>query len=417
MPFPDGVQTVTVTAGAAGYRHLDGTPYIGTIRLTPSVPRVTSATHGVIALGTVNVTLSASGMFTTEVLAIDASGFSPSGWTYRVDEEFTNAPGSAYNISLPASTTVVALPSVARVEPATGTGTSYDPAGTAATLVAAHSADTTDVHGIANAAALETQSGAAAKVTAHAAASDPHGDRAYADLKLARASNLSDLLSASASRTNLGLGTAAVANVGTSPGTVAAGDDSRLSNARTPTAHAAAGSDPVTLSQAQVTGLVSALLPLAGGTIAGDLTVNGYIPLQGGQFNSDVAAFGDLRLIGSGKAYRLRRGGSALDLEGGGADLLLSVWSGGDFTGTQHSYFRLSADAQNVQVAGRVEYVNGLYGATRHVIDGAANVLGFYGKSPVAQQPVTGPRSTGAALESLLAALDALGLIDDQSTA
>ncbi|MER6778486.1 MULTISPECIES: hypothetical protein [unclassified Streptomyces] len=67
---------------------------------------------------------------------------------------------------------------------------------------------------------------------------------------LLRTNNLSDLNSAPAARSNLGLGGAATQNVGTTAGTVASGDDSRLSNARTPTAHASthasAGSDPVT---------------------------------------------------------------------------------------------------------------------------------------------------------------------------
>lgn len=49
---------------------------------------------------------------------------------------------------------------------------------------------------------------------------------------LQRASNLADLASATASRGNLGLGAAAVANVGTSAGTVAAGDDSRIVGAQ-----------------------------------------------------------------------------------------------------------------------------------------------------------------------------------------
>ncbi|MFK0045524.1 GDSL-type esterase/lipase family protein [Streptomyces sp. NPDC090741] len=67
---------------------------------------------------------------------------------------------------------------------------------------------------------------------------------------LLRTNNLSDLNSVPAARTNLGLGGSATQNVGTTAGTVAGGDDSRLSNARTPTSHASthasAGSDPLT---------------------------------------------------------------------------------------------------------------------------------------------------------------------------
>ena len=78
-----------------------------------------------------------------------------------------------------------------------------------------------------------------------------------------KANNLSDLTSASAARTALGLGTAAVANTGTGAANVILGNDSRLTDTRTPSAHAAshasAGSDALTLAQSQVTDLTSDL--------------------------------------------------------------------------------------------------------------------------------------------------------------
>ncbi|MCA1615057.1 MAG: hypothetical protein LC795_15675 [Acidobacteria bacterium] len=84
---------------------------------------------------------------------------------------------------------------------------------------------------------------------------------------LSPANNLSDLASASTARTNLGLGTAATLNVPASgdaaAGEVVKGSDTRLTDARQPTAHASthasAGSDPVTLAQSQVTNLTADL--------------------------------------------------------------------------------------------------------------------------------------------------------------
>jgi len=64
-------------------------------------------------------------------------------------------------------------------------------------------------------------------------------------------------LTASEARTAMGLGTAATANVGTTAGTVAAGNDSRFTDARTPTPHAAShgdgGSDEIAIDTSQIT--------------------------------------------------------------------------------------------------------------------------------------------------------------------
>lgn len=168
--------------------------------------------------------------------------------------------------------------------------------------------------------------------------------------------------------------------------------------------HAAAGADPVTLTQAQITGLaaaLAALAPLAGATFTGVVTIDDT----------------DFVILGTGKGFRFRPTGSALDLEGAGADFLISNWSGATVgAGSQRSYFRLSADAQNVQIAGKVEFVDALYGATRHVLDGAANTAGFFGATPMGRPTVAGSWADGSAGVSLADALADLGLITNNTT-
>lgn len=75
--------------------------------------------------------------------------------------------------------------------------------------------------------------------------------------------NLADLDDVGQARDNLGLGTAATADTGTGPTNVVLGNDARLTDSRTPAAHAAthaaAGTDPVTLAQSQITNLTTDL--------------------------------------------------------------------------------------------------------------------------------------------------------------
>lgn len=128
-----------------------------------------------------------------------------------------------------------------------------------------------------------------------------------------------------------------------------------------------------------------------------------------------LAFLGTDLLIGQqdAKAYRLKQSGGALDFDGAGADLLISVFELANFLGQQRTYLRLESGAFEAHASGKWIFGDGPFDGSGHTIDGLNNLLGFFGAAPVAQQPVTGARSTGAALQALLTALGALGLIAD----
>jgi lysophospholipase L1-like esterase len=432
MPLPAGLQTVTVTDIRP---HPDGSPMRGRIIFRPHVPVITSALHGTIIMGDAvgtwvdGILKAEDGSTGIKLLASDAADCVPTGWTYEVIERPYSAAGRSYSILLSNSLgPTVQLSDLAPTSPAngdyvtvpgpqgpagptgpqgpagpTGPAGPQGPAGAdgsnadaeaysdsavathaadttlvhgiadtavletqsgaqakataaqtaattaAAAALAAHEADTTAVHGIADTGALETSTGAAAKVAAHKDALDPHGDRAWADGKFATQAALSSL-------------------------------DGFVNDALT-----------------RVTAIESGTAWLAGLQVAGNATVSG----------------GDLTITDFTKGYRLRRSGSALDFEATGADLIESTWSGTGFNGTQYSHRRVASNALASQNAGLVEFVDTLYGTVRHTLDGAGNKLGFHGATPVTRQTVTGTRADGTAYTNLLSALANLGLVVD----
>lgn len=96
MPFPAGVQTVTLT----GHQTLaDGAGRPLPVRIRPVPSRVVSAEHGVVVDNEpVVVKPDNAGQWSVTLVAVDAAGFTPTGWTYRVE-----TGDDALFVSLPAA--------------------------------------------------------------------------------------------------------------------------------------------------------------------------------------------------------------------------------------------------------------------------------------------------------------------------
>ncbi len=210
MPLPAGVETVTVSSGAP-LTLPDGTPMEGYLTFTG--PDLVTIAEDDLILGGPRIVPLVNGAFSVTLVAADATGMSPTGWTYKVTATLSNAPSWIRYISLPKAAPSVVLADIIVPDPVTG---SY------ATLAAP-------------------------------------------DLFLAKAQNLGDLASPSTARTNLGLGGSAVLGVGTTAGTVAAGNDSRITGAAQKAANL---SDLASASAARGNLRVSGPLPVDYGLIS-----------------------------------------------------------------------------------------------------------------------------------------------------
>lgn len=316
MAIPAGVEQVTITDGGVALTGPDGAPLEGYFTVTgPELATVRE--DDFLFSGSARRWLTAGRFDPLVLVATDATDVDPTGFTYAVT--FTPKRGATWTryIALPKAAPSVVLADILVPDPVAGTytggpssGSGPSPAssvvtetgyGQAAQVGAAaayargdHSHGTpalptpaaigaetpAGAQARADGAAASATGAAAAdatsKVAAHTVADDPHLDRAYTDTQVASRVPTSRTITAGAGLSgggSLAADRTLAVSFGSTAGTATEGNDSRLANARTPTAHASShasgGSDPV--SPAAI-----GALPSSGGFISGSLAVAGH---------------------------------------------------------------------------------------------------------------------------------------------
>lgn len=203
MPLPPGIQTVTVSGG---YTHPDGSAMRGSVKLKPRPNKVVAADSDVTVQGEVRAAFDDQGAFTLPpVVATDADGINPTGFTYDVFLSFHDAPNDAFAISLPKAVPTVVLNAITPVTPAegeylvvTGPQGPAGPSGAAGSdgqdgAPGAPGADGESAYQVAvgngfigteqqwlDSLQTDAEAYTGAAIATHTAAVDPHGDRAYA---------------------------------------------------------------------------------------------------------------------------------------------------------------------------------------------------------------------------------------------
>jgi hypothetical protein len=177
------VQTVTLT----GHQTLaDGAGRPLPVKVRPVPTRVVSAQHNVVVDNApVVVQPDAAGHWSVSLVAVDAAGFTPTGWTYRVE-----TGDDALFVSLPAALGTV---DIADLTPAGYDGGEYvlvqGPIGPAGPTGAPGPAGPQGPPG----SNADAEAYTDAAIATHTTATDPHQDRAYADGKFATITVVQDI--------------------------------------------------------------------------------------------------------------------------------------------------------------------------------------------------------------------------------
>ncbi|MFF8840571.1 hypothetical protein [Streptomyces sp. NPDC015130] len=194
MPFPPGIPTVLVTYAAAA--PAGGDPARGTVEFVPVAPAIALPEHGIVFSGRGLYTLDDAGRLVdtdgtpgVPLLACDIPGANPAEWVWQVTISLEGAGPRRFYISLSATQTEVDLGDVDQVAPSRayyvtvpGPRGEQGPPGPEGP----QGPPATDA---------ETPAGALEKIAAHAAAADPHGDRAWAGGQFYPLAQGNDLLS------------------------------------------------------------------------------------------------------------------------------------------------------------------------------------------------------------------------------
>lgn len=379
MPFPAGTPVVTLTGTLPSA--VAGVGYGGQVVLTPSALLTDAARHAIYPGG--GKTDIVDGTFEVELIPNDAAGIAPAGWRWYIDVQPARGRRAAFWADIHgADGTTIHLDELVPAQ-APGGGTSGTPGQSAYEVAVDEGFDGTVTEWLASLtgpAGPQGDTGPAGPPGADGA-TGPKGDKG-------------DPGETGPAGPQPPLGAA-----GAGPTIALRSDDPTTTNARTPTPHAAAhsdgGSDEIIVSIEQVAELAAALaarLLLTGGTLTGDLTLDG----------------GNLTVSRSDRqgAYRMRVTGGELDFEIGGKDLYLSRFANGDFSGAQVNLLRMAADG--LHLLGRVIYGTGGFDAV-HALDATTGVAELGAKNGLANIRLAGRRATtGAPTTGTWAAGDAI---------